>query len=240
MLRIAICDDLPENRRAVAGAVEAWAVNRQLNIQLKEFASGEDLLVETEVAGEFNIVFLDIELKGGMDGITIAMKMREVNKYFCLIFISQYENYYKEVFKAYPFQYLEKPISKIKLIEILNQAVDSCFDLNETFVFRFKNMTYNIRLREVLYFVSDKRVIRIYMENGDSHIFYGKLDELEKRLTKSSFSFLRIHQSYLVNGNQIEQYHSKYIMMRNKDILPISMEKRNNILRYHMQILKEL
>lgn len=240
MLRIAICDDLAENVRIVAKTVEEWAAKKQLNIQLKKFASGEDLLAELEIEGDFNIVLLDIELNGGMDGITIAMKMRELNKHFCLIFISQYEDYYREVFKAYPFQYLEKPIAKKKLTETLNQALESYFNLNEPFVFRFKNRTYNILLREVLYFLSDKRVIQIHMENGDRYTFYGKLDELEKQLEQSGICFLRIHQSYLVSGSQIEQYHPKYVIMRNKDRLPISVEKRSSIMQYHMRILEKL
>ena len=240
MFRVAICDDLQENTQSVAAIVEEWAAVRQMNVQLRKFASGEDLLAELEMAGDFNIVLLDIELGGGMDGITIAMKMREMNKHFCLIFISQYEGYYREAFMAYPFQYLEKPVSKNRLTETLNQAVDSCLDLNESFFFRFKNRTYNIRLREVLYFSSDKRVIRIYMENGDIHMFYEKLDELEERLKSSDFRFLRIHQSYLVNARQIEQYHPKYVVMRNKEMLSISVEKRNSIMHYHMSILGEV
>ncbi len=239
MLRIAICDDLRENTQVVAAIVKEWALMKHLNIQLKQFVSGEDLLAELELKGDFNIVLLDIELEGGMDGITIAMKMREMNKHFCLIFISQYEDYYKEVFKAYPFQYLEKPVHKRRLMETLNRAVNSCPDINKNFVFQFKNLTYSIRLQEVLYFVSDKRVIRIYMENGDVYKFYEKMNELEERLKQSDFCFLRIHQSYLVNVEQIEQFHPKYIIARNKEMLPISVEKRNRIMHYHRKILNE-
>ncbi len=240
MFRVAICDDMQENIDSVAAIVEEWAFIRRYNVQLRKFISGEDLLAELEMEGDFNIVLLDIELKGGMDGIAIAMKMREMNKPFCLIFISQYEDYYRDVFQAYPFQYLEKPVSPKQLMGTLDVAVRNCVDLNESFIFRFKNLTHNIRLREILYFASDKRVVRIYMENGDVHMFYEKLDELEIRLNHSGFRFLRIHQSYLVNAGQIEQYHKKYVVMRNKQKLPISVEKRNNIMNYHMHMLDEL
>ena len=43
-----------------------------------------------------DIVLMDIVLGGGMDGVTIAAKMKEIHDHFCLIFISQYDNYYKE------------------------------------------------------------------------------------------------------------------------------------------------
>ncbi len=239
MFRIAICDDLQENVDMVASIVEEWAMVKQLNIQTRKFVSGEDLLAELEIEGDFNIVLLDIELKGGIDGITLATKMREMNKRFCLIFISQYESYYREVFRAYPFQYLEKPVSKKRMMETLNRALSSCFDLNESFLFHFKNHTCSIRLREILFFASDKRVIRIYMENGDIYTYYEKLDELEERLKKSDFIFLRIHQSYLVNATQIEQYHSNYVIIRSRQKLPISVKNRNHIRNYHRSLLDE-
>ena len=239
MFRIAICDDLQENTNIVANIVEEWAMIKQLNVQTRKFLSGEDLLAELEIEGDFNIVLLDIELKGGIDGITLAMKMREMNKRFCLIFISQYERYYRDVFKAYPFQYLEKPVSKERMMETLNRALSNCLDLNESFLFRFKNHTRSIRLREILYFASDKRVIRIYMENGDIYTYYEKLDELEVQLKESGFMFLRIHQSYLVNAAQIEQYHPKYVIIRSKQRLPISAKKRKCIRNYHRSLLNE-
>lgn len=239
MLRIAICDDIAAYGEWLAKIVEKWAIQRHLNIQLKKFVSGEELLADMEATGYFDIVLMDIALNGGMDGVTVATKIKEIHEHFCLIFISQYDNYYKEVFPIHPFQYLEKPTSENKLIENLDQAVRSYRYLHELYVFRFKGMTYSIQLREVLYFVSDKRVISICMENGERYMFYEKLDQLEKQLEQYSCRFLRIHKSYLVNSRQVQQFHSKYVIMRNKDKLPISMDKKNDIMQFHMEYLEK-
>lgn len=240
MLRIAICEDAKDYGERLAGIVERWAMQRQINIQLKKFISGEELLADVEVTGYFDIVLLDIVFERGIDGLTVAKKIKELYEHFCLIFISQYDNYYKEVFHIHPFQYLEKSSSEKKIIESLEQAERDFRYLNEIYVFRYKGMTYSIQLQDVMYFSSDKRVIRVLMQNGDEYFFYKKLDELEGQMQKYNTKFLRIHKSYLVNGWQILQYHPKFVVMRNKERLPISSEKRNAVIQYHMELLERM
>ena len=65
------------------------------------------------------------------------------------------------------------------------------------------------------------------MENGREYLFYGKLDELEKELLKYSFRFYRIHQSYLINGRQVEQFHPRYVVMRNREKIPVTRTKKS-------------
>ena len=110
MLRIAICDDAKDYGEKLAKIVEKWATRKQINIQLKQFISGEELLADVESSGYFDIVLLDIVFEGGIDGLTVAKKIKEFYEHFCLIFISQYDSYYKEVFHIHPFQYLEKSL----------------------------------------------------------------------------------------------------------------------------------
>ena len=78
------------------------------------------------------------------------------------------------------------------------------------------------------------------MENGDVYKFYKKLDDLEEQLKRFTSRFLRIHKSYLVNGSQILQFHPKYVVMRNKEQLSISAEKRSIVMQYHMNLLENM
>lgn len=239
MLRIAVCDDQTIYVDSTCRMIEEWAFKRHFNIQLGKFSSGENLIADIEESGYFDIVLLDIELRNGMNGLVTAAKIKEIYSHICLIFISQYNHYYKEIFEVHPFHYLEKPAQKKKLFEILDQAVDHYKYLNEIYVFRFKGRTYSIILREVLYFLSDKRIIRVIMEGGEEYTFYEKLDVLENKLKRYRSFFLRIHKSYLVNSSQVEQYHARHVMMRNKDILPISVDKKESVNRFHMELLEK-
>ena len=143
------------------------------------------------------------------------------------------------MFQVYPFQFVEKPIVKQKIYEVLDRAAREQAFYNESFYFQYKWVTFHINLKQVLYFTSEKRVVKILMEDGKEHIFYEKLDELEEKLTGYNHQFIRIHKSYLVNERQIEEYHYKKIVMRNGDVLTVSREKRNLIGRHHMSLLTE-
>lgn len=239
MLRIAICDDVAVLGERIMRTVESWARRRQLNVQLKQFLSGEELLADMEETGYFDIVFMDIELGVGMDGITAAAKIKEQYAHICLIFLSQYD-YYKKAYQVHPFHYLDKGASSRKITECLDQAVESYRYLNEIFVFRFGGIRYSILLQDVLYFVSDKRVIHVYAAGGKEFVFYGKMDKLEQELLSYRTQFIRIHQSFLVNSRQVEQCHSHFLTMRNKERLPISVNKRNAVMHFHMELMKKI
>lgn len=226
MLRIAICNESAVYGEMIEKVVCEWSLQRQLNIQIRRFVTGEEILADIEQTGYFNIVLMDTGLRGNISGIDTAEKIRQIYEYFCLIFVSGEDKYYKEVLRLHPFQYLEKPISKRKLLDSLNQAVDKYQLIHETFSFRFKGTAYCVRLSEVLYFASDKRIIRICMEDGREYVFYGKLDELEEEIQKYTSRFFRVHQSFLVNGRQIEQYHSRFVIMRKGHRIPISTERK--------------
>ena len=82
-------------------------------------------------------------------------------------------------------------------------------------------------------------MIRILMENDKEYVFYEKLDDLERILADYNNRFIRIHQSYLVNGRQIEQYLPGYVVMRNGDVLPVSRDKKGKITAFYMDFIEE-
>lgn len=239
MLRIAVCDDIPYYVEKMADMIESWAEERRIDVQLKKFMSGEEVLFDLEGEGSFAAVFMDIEL-GGIDGMEAALKVREQNRIVSIVFVSQHEKYFKQMFRVYPFQYIEKPLSSQKVHEVMDKIVLEHKLFYESFFFRYKRITFNITLWEVLYFVSDKRRIRILLEKGREYVFYEKLDALERKLSYYNNCFIRIHQSYLVNDRHVEEFHPRYVVMRNGDELPVSREKRCEIGRLHMKVMDVL
>lgn len=238
MLRIAVCDDMSVCLEKLAGDIEIWAGQRRFNVQLEKFTSGEEVLFEQETAGDFAAVFMDIEL-AGIDGMETALKLREKNRLTSIVFVSQYEQYFKQMFRLYPVQYLEKPVARRKVFEVLDQIVEEHKLFYESFFFKYNRRTFNIPLYRVLYFVSERRLIRILMEDGREYVFYEKMDSLERFLTDYSSRFIRIHQSYLVNSRQIEQYFPRHVTLCNGDVLPISRDKKEEIMQFYVGLLEE-
>lgn len=234
MLRIAVCDDIPFHVERLAECIEDWSRERRVVTQIMKFLSGEEILFEIENSGDFTAVFLDIELNG-INGIETAEKIREQNRFISVVFVSQYDTYFKEMFRGmYPVHFLEKPARRRRIFHIMDQIEEQQKYVYENFQFQYNHHIYSINLHEVMYFVSERRTVRILLETGREYRLYDKLDDVERMLKCYKNPFVRIHQSYLVNGFQIENYHRRRVMLRNKDILPISRSRKNEVVRFQM------
>ena len=66
------------------------------------------------------------------------------------------------------------------------------------FEFSQNRNRYRILLKNVFYFMSDKRQIVIAGQAGEQR-FYSKLDEVEAQVGKLSGSFVRISKSVMIN-----------------------------------------
>ena len=232
-MRIAVCDDVPVYVEQLKRYIERWSAVRGVKARLTAFKNGEEVLFDLETEGDFAAVFMDVRLYG-MDGMEVAARIREQNPRVSIVFISQYREFFHDMFRVYPFQYIEKPITQQKVYEALDKILDEQRFSYESFSFRYNRKTYNISLCQVLYFVSDRRRIRIIMEDGREMIFYEKLDELEKKLSAYNHHFLRIHQSYLVNERQIEEFSPDQVKMRGGKMLSVSREKRSRVRQFCM------
>ena len=89
MIQIAICDDDAVMLTEMQSVITQHMEQKNLNYQLYSYQNGEALLLGTEDAGMFHIVFLDIELTR-MDGIRVAGILREKYPSIILVFISAY------------------------------------------------------------------------------------------------------------------------------------------------------
>ncbi|NBJ94737.1 LytR/AlgR family response regulator transcription factor [Parablautia muri] len=236
MLRIAVCDDILVFVEKMAEYIEMWAGEQHLNVQIKRFASGEDVIFEQEDMGDFAAIFMDIELSG-MNGMEAVTKIREKNSLVSIVFVTQYEEYLKQVIRIYPCQYIDKPISKEKVFEAMDRIAREHKSYYEIFTLQYNKITINIALGEVLYFVSEKRKVKVVTENGEKYVFYQKLNEVEDALAYYNCQFLRIHQSYLVNCGKVREYHPRHIIMDNGDRLPISRFRCEQVKLFRMGLL---
>ncbi len=235
MLRIAVCDDEVIVQTEISDRISASMADRHMKYSVSGFTSGEELLMDISEHGVFDLIFLDIELTR-IDGIVTAGKIREQFPYTFLIFISNYSQYYKAAFDVQPFQFLDKPINEQEFHTVFEQVYQRLTNHAEILSFYYNRVHYNIRLNEILYFESEKRMVKVVCAAG-RYVYYGKLDEIENSLKNSNQYFLRIHKSYLVNLDYVTEYRNDRMVMKNHDILTISHEKRKYVKEVYMKSL---
>lgn len=162
------------------------------------------------------------------DGISAARRIRTYDKNVRIIYVTSHESYMRESFEVRPFQFLVKPV--------IDKIMEKCFksvyeDINsEDFYFRYsyQRMNHKVPIKDILYFESNKRKIFIVTEQEILEL-YGKLNEIEETLKTCKISFLRVHQSFLVNYKHISGQSYDSVVMDNGQKISISEDRRKII-----------
>ncbi len=233
MLKIAICDD----DLHFTGALEALTLKEShrlgIRIDTSVFQDGKTL-VDNILSGErYHLIFLDIEMNQ-LDGIAAARQIRSIDRSVLLIYISGHDSYLKELFEVEPFRFLSKPLNTQKFCSYFREACKRIEENDSYFQLSFNKELRRVALKDIAYFESKNRIVYIYLSDGSSEHFYGKLNDVEKSLQDSRLFFLRIHQSFLVNYNYITKinYCNVAICVSSQTIeLKISEDRQKDLLR---------
>ena len=227
MLSIAICDDDIQMTGRMERMIQSIAKANYVDVELEVFWNGKSL-VDTISSGEnFDIIYLDIEMDEE-DGITAAKKIRAYDKNVRIIYVMSHENHMRDSFAVRPFQFLVKPINE-KIMEACFKEVYE--DINsEDFYFRYsyQRINHKVPIRDILYFESNRRKIFIVTEN-ETFELYEKLNDIEKSLKTCKVTFLRVHQSFLVNYNHISGQAYDFVVLDNGKKISISEDRRKTI-----------
>lgn len=224
MVNVAICDD----DIAITGHIENMLRNiakkNFISIETEVFWKGEDLMRAVENGGCFDIIFLDIEM-GCDDGITVARKIREIDKNVLITYVTSHESYMRESFSVRPFRFLVKPVEERQMADCFEAAYEEISSADSYFRYSYQRLNYKISIRDILYFESRKRKVYIVTEK-ETFEFYGKLNEIEESLKASKGTFLRIHQSFLINYKHIKGLAYDFAVMDSGERLSISEDRR--------------
>ena len=214
MLRIAICDDETESRDALLLQLEKVLIEDTEEV-VYDFSTGTGAVSWLQKhPGEIDLLFLDMEMPG-LNGMETAKQIREFDEHLIIVFVTGYADYVFEGYRAGALDYLLKPVSAAKLIELIHRVrekmtsdKDNCFFL--------KNMdgTWRFHTKDILYFYSDKRKVTLVTGSGE-YPFYARLDDVEKRL---SMRFVRVHQRFLVNPDNVEHLGSDCVTLNGKKV----------------------
>lgn len=234
MIRTAICDDDILMTGNMDKTINDIAKKNFINIETEIYFDGFGLSRDIKKGIRYDIIFLDIEMKK-FDGVTAAKEIRKVDKDVLIIFVTSYEQYMKEVFDVRPFQFLTKPINLNKLEKCFLEAYEEIGRCNYYFEYKYNWMLYKLLVKDILYFKSNRKEIQIVTKN-EKRKMYGKLNEIEKTLKNGKATFLRIHQSYLVNYTHIDGISYNRIILKNGETISISEDRRKSISKEYSEI----
>ena len=229
-MRIGVCDDNPYIRKELLGWIGEFA--EQETLEVAEFATGEDMLADEE---GFDLVFLDIELGEGVNGLAVAEALQARERKVITVFISGYATYISDVFYLNTFQFLLKPVAHDRFC----QEFERCLRQYRRDHFQYKLSSNGeqiaIAVGQILYIQVNGRKLEVY-ERGRllPYETYGQLSAAEKEL--ADHDFVRISRSCLINlryvhGSAGEKVRLAYTDRRGRQeiLLPVSRRLRKRV-----------
>lgn len=234
-IKIAICDDELEIRNSIERNVRLLYENADI----MQFENGEALV---EYEGSLDILFLDIQMEG-MSGMDAARELRRRGSNVTLIFVTAIEEYVFEAFDVGAFHYIVKPFDKAKFFEVLRKAVAERESINAkeakdepSIAIKIGSTTKKIYLYEIQYLEVFNRKVIIHKQNENVE-FYGKLIELEERLSED---FVRCHRAYIVNLRYVLKYTANSITLENGIEVLLSKQKYADFVRKYLKYTSRL
>ena len=242
MIKAIIVDDKIHCCETLATLLERYCPN--VNV-VAVCHSGEEALSAIEQQ-QPQIVFLDVEMPR-MNGFEMLEKLPKV--FFEIIFTTSYDQYAIKAFRVSALDYLLKPVDREELqsavqkvsqrlqyplaqqLEILFQKLDQPASSIQKIALATMEGLQLVAVDSIISCGSESNYTVFFLKNKQKVVVSRPLKEIAEMLEE--YSFLRVHNSYLVNLNQIDKYikgEGGYLVMSDGSAIDVSRSKKEILL----------
>ncbi len=196
-----------------------------------------------------SLVFLDIEMPV-MNGFEFLEQFKEIS--FAIIFTTSYDQYAIKAIRFSALDYLLKPIDPKELIaavrKVQTQKILPAPVQFQILTSQVKNKDggFNkiaiptidgfelIPAEQVVRCEADNNYTHLFLKNKDKIVGCRTLKEMEEQLSDFKY-FIRVHNSYLVNLNEVTKYvrgEGGYLVMTDGSIVNVSRSRKEALLKF--------
>lgn len=231
LLRIAYCDDEPENGRKMQEFISQLEVQTDIEFAFDYYISGIVLLENLENKPDYyDVVFLDMEMPQ-LNGIELAERIRGlVSGDVIISFLTSYPEYMQQSFGVQAFQYLLKPLSYESFKKEIIRTIDFLKkdDRSILVIAQSSGREVVLRLKNIIAIEKQKgnAVMEISLEKGVT-IAKGNITDYEKILLENNF--IRVSRNCIVNMRYIHSFFGQEIEMTNGKRVEMSRRKVTEI-----------
>lgn len=239
MFSAVIIDDESRVRETICNMLIVYCPNIKVIGQADSVETGYNTIITLNP----DLVFLDIKMPDGT-GFDLLKRFASINFHF--IIISAYEEYAIKAFKYSALDYLLKPVDYSDLINAVDKVaktIDSD-ETNKKFEILLSNIDNEdkeikkiiLKTQDSVFVVDIDKIVRCESQNNYTMFYFydntkllvsKTLKEYDELLTP--LSFVRCHQSHLVNTKYITKYIKQPIVslqMIDGSNIPVSVRKK--------------
>lgn len=228
MIRVAFCDDDISALNKMQEFLDRYCRERGWEIAHTVFSSSVELLAEIERGVQFDVLFLDI-LMPGQNGIEAAAEIRNYDTNVKIVFLTASPEFAVQSYAVRAYFYQLKPLHEEAFFRVLDAALEECRQERErSLILRCKGVITRIEPERLEFCEVLHRTLLFHLISGKMLESTGSLDELGRQLAPYG-CFLRIHRSYIVNLEYVQNISCRVVTMTSLTEIPIPRGKYNEI-----------
>ncbi len=218
-MRLAICDDEQSQADLLYSYVSDWSSARYEPVEISVFQSSEAFLFAWDEDKSWNVLLLDIQMKG-INGMALARKLRSEGSALPIVFITGFENYMSEGFEVEALHYLLKPVDSEKLYGCLDRVLRRAGQSAELLVDTVAGEALRLPQRELAALEALGHHTRLTLADGNSVDVKASFRELARQLPTKDF--VQCHRSYMVGLRHIRQLGKEQLTLDSGVLIPTS------------------
>ena len=219
LVKFAVCDDECEMANYISNKLREFYPGE---CEVKSYVDGESLLADSR-REYFDAFFLDIVMPG-LDGLSLAKKIREDDQYVKIIFVTNRTElaYMGYIYNA--FRYVRKSELESELYETAISLNKSLSSLCELLNFKTPMGEITSDIKSIKYFEVKGHIVTMVCAESEEQVC-GTMKDYEERM--KNMGFIRIHKSYLVNSRFVFSIEKNDVRLTCGKKLPLSRNRVN-------------
>lgn len=191
-----------------------------------------------------DLVLLDIQLKGKMDGIETAIIMQnEFNIPVIYLTANADEANFTRAKNTHPYAFISKPFKKLDLQRAIELTIAQLeFDrlppkpavsdgapayvLSDFLFVRSNDKLVKVDIKDILYIEAERNYCRIHATEKQ-YLLVITLKDMDEKLPQKHF--IRVHRSFIVNLSKIDEIATSHIVI-GKTAIPVSKPLKEELL----------
>ena len=234
LLRIAICDDMPQELER-AGSLLGKYAREHMNDEIKtqSFSSPLELLTHAAEKGGFDVLLLDIYMPGIM-GTEAARELRAMGDQCQIIFLTTSRDHAVDAFSLDAAHYLVKPYSDKEFLAALDKVMDILAMKNEAYItLKSTDGIRRIDLGSFVYSETDSHMQKIYLK--DSSVICARKSSTELfELLEAEQRFYKCGSTYIINMDYIVELTSRNVIFSTSTKIPMLSRKYTDFKQRYM------
>ncbi|HTE26448.1 LytR/AlgR family response regulator transcription factor [Flavitalea sp.] len=243
MIKAIIVDDEPYCCEALVTLLERYCPA----VKVADICYSGETALSAIKEQEPQILFLDIEMPR-MNGFEMLERLPEIH--FEIIFTTSYDQYAIKAIRFSALDYLLKPVDREELqravqkitqrlhyplpqqLEILLQKIHQPASFIQKIALPTMEGLQMIDVNSIISCASDSNYTIFLLKNKQKIIASRTLKEIEEMLEE--YSFLRVHNSHIVNLNEVNKYikgEGGYLIMSDDSSVDVSRSRKEMLLK---------